>query len=233
MRHMKLLALLLVFFSDSVVLAEDFRPARIDVAKPRPPKEGCVNEYYYGIVTEVTKDSITVEWPGEKPKKFAVSDTLVAGRVPMEPRQNLDTGRAYTVMASSMYRMTDVKVGDIVSIYYAHIGGVSICDHICISKRPGGRVPPLPEEAEMLRRGPQHPGLPPRQHIQYHELRNAYWDLEDKGIPYPEKFGPFRRWPAAPAPREVKIGHRAIVTVTPRLPVSAPSPTSSRRGGRG
>lgn len=31
---------------------------------------------------------------------------------------------------------------------------------------------------------------------------NARWDLEEKSIPYPEKFGPNRRWPAAPMPRE-------------------------------
>jgi hypothetical protein len=32
-------------------------------------------------------------------------------------------------------------------------------------------------------------------------LINAYWDREERGIPYPEKFGKFRRWPEAPMPR--------------------------------
>jgi hypothetical protein len=30
--------------------------------------------------------------------------------------------------------------------------------------------------------------------------------LVDKGIPYPEKFGKYRKFPAAPLPREVKLG---------------------------
>jgi hypothetical protein len=32
---------------------------------------------------------------------------------------------------------------------------------------------------------------------------NAYWDLEENGIAYPEKFGPDRRFPVAPMPRQV------------------------------
>jgi hypothetical protein len=32
---------------------------------------------------------------------------------------------------------------------------------------------------------------------------NAYWDLVDKGIAYPEKFGKKRRFPEAPMPRQV------------------------------
>jgi hypothetical protein len=83
---------------------------------------------------------------------------------------------------------------------------VDFCDCISISKRPGGRVPPLPEGAENLK--PPVPDLPPGviflSMIPYHERMNAYWDLEDKGIPYPEKFGKYRQWPVAPMPREVK-----------------------------
>ena len=90
-----------------------------------------------------------------------------------------------------MYRLTDVKVGDWVCIKYARVDGVDVCDHIKIVKRPGGRVPPLP------------PGVEERSRIPYHEWMNAYWDLEDKGIRYPEKFGAARRWPIAPMPRAV------------------------------
>jgi hypothetical protein len=103
-----------------------------------------------------------------------------------------------------MYRLGDVKPGDQVSICYAYLGGESICDHICIQKRPGGRVPPLPDEAEALRKRPRIPGDPEIPHVRYDEWINAYWDLEDKGIPFPEKFGPNRRWPVAPMPRELK-----------------------------
>jgi hypothetical protein len=124
-----------------------------------------------------------------------------------------------------MYRLTDVKVGDTLLIYYSHLGGVDICDHIRITKRPGGRMPTLPKEAEdllnpeevhkarMAATKAKHPDwpdpkpLPPGYfgtYIPYNEYWDAYWDLEDKGIPYPEKFGKKRRWPVAPMPREVK-----------------------------
>lgn len=108
-----------------------------------------------------------------------------------------------------MYRLTDVKVGDWIIVGYSKVGGVVTLDHICIQKRPGGLVPSLPEEAEDLRRMKLPPGVPPPPphlapvHIRHDELMNAYWDLEDKGIPYPEKFGEFRRFPVAPAPRPV------------------------------
>jgi hypothetical protein len=152
---------------------------------------------YAGTVTEVTKDSITIQWtasPGEKPKKFLVSETLAVGKFATEARFLPGQTHGYRIFPSQMYRLTDVKVGDWVGIKYAHIGDMDICDHICINKRPGGRVPPLPEEAAKLW----------EDRIPYHELMNAYWDLEDKGIPYPEKFGFGRRFPVAPMPREVK-----------------------------
>src|SRR4029077_5104518 len=132
----------------------------------------------------------------EKPKKFPVSETLAAGKIPMEPRPIPGRRNPYPVMESSMYRLTDVKVGDSVLVRYSHSDGVTICDHICIQKRPGGLVPPLPEEAEALRKPPPlPPGFPlppgPSRHIRYDERANAYWDLTDRVIPYPEKFGPF------------------------------------------
>src|SRR5262245_36670352 len=167
------------------------------VRPPYVPKDGDVDVPYYGTVTEVTKNSITIQWtatPGEKPKTFAVSETLAAGKIPMEPRPIPGTTHKYSVTPAFMYRLTDVKVEDWGFISYAHIGGVDICDHICIQKRPGGRVPPLPEGVES-----------PDTRIRYHEYWNAYWDLEDKGIPYPEKFGRDRRFPVAPMPRDVSI----------------------------
>ena len=173
---------------------------------PRVPQNDAANLSYWGAVTELTKDSITVQFPNEKvkPKKLPVSEALTAGHIPMHPRLIAGQPRGYTVAASYMYRLTDVKVGDWVAISYAHLGDADICDHICIQKRPGGRVPPLPDEAEAFRRPKRFPGQPEAIHIRYDEWINAYWDLEDKGIPYPEKFGPNRRFTAAPMPREVK-----------------------------
>jgi hypothetical protein len=189
--------------------------------KPFEPREGAVGVPYGGFVTEVGKESITIQratrgWVVSrdvKPKKFPVSETLAAGKVPVEPRLRTGVRGKYLVLPSDMYRLQDVKVGDGVSIMYARLGGVDICDHICIGKRPGGRIPPLPEEAEAIRKAQRladYDFLPKAElktieaaYIRYDEFWNAYWDLEDKGIPYPEKFGKNRRFPIAPMPRAV------------------------------
>ena len=166
--------------------------------KPPPePKNDAGGVPYWGVVKEIAKDSITIQFATDKPKRFPVSETLAAGKVPKEPTPIPGRRDPYLVPASKMYRFTDVKVGDWVAISYSSIGGVVTCDHICIQKRPGGRIPPLPDEAEALRRKAPN-------YIPYHEYWNAYWDLEDKGIPFPEKFGYMRRFPVAPMPREVK-----------------------------
>jgi hypothetical protein len=159
-----------------------------------------VENGYAGTVTEVTKNSITIQWvnsPGEKPKTFAVSETLAAGKPGIEPRVPPGWVRNPTnpmpVMPQYMYRLLDVKVGDCVGIFYARINGVDICDHICIGRRPGGLVPPLPKEAEDLRDihrkareryKAQYPNLPESDQLlkalkppaPYHERMNAYWD---------------------------------------------------------
>lgn len=174
---------------------------------PREPREGNVNVSYAGVVTEVTKDSITIQWvntPGEKPKKFAVSETLAAGKFSKYPRVREDPNgnpalpaptMPRPVMPEYMYRLADVKVGDCVGIFYARIGGVDICDHISICRRPGGEVPPLPKEAEDIRCRPElqklrkrlkDAGLPVTKYVPYHEWINAYWAK------------------VAPMPREVK-----------------------------
>jgi len=173
-------------------------------SRPGPdPKVNTANISYWGIITSISKDSISIQFADEDPKKFAVSKDLADGQIPMKARP-MPGVRPYHVAASSMYRLTDVRKGDWVVICYAHIDNQNICDHISILKRPGGRVPPLPDEAESLRMPKPIPGVVDMPHLRYDELRNAHWDLVDKGIPYPEKFGPARRWPVAPMPREVK-----------------------------
>ena len=153
-----------------------------------------MNNKYGGVVTAVAKDSITIQWvnsPDEKPKKFAVSEDLAAGRPGLEPRQLPGAlppppVRPASVMPEYGYRLTDVKVGDCVGIFYTRTGGVDICDHIRISRRPGGEVPPLPKEAEDLRDVRKtwvaaHPGEPlphylaNKRHVPYHEWINDYW----------------------------------------------------------
>jgi hypothetical protein len=212
MRHV-VLRLVIILFLLVTTMPPAFPQDPSHVQPPRVPKEGDVDVPYWGTLTEVTKNSITIQWTatkGEKPKTFIVSETLASGKIPMEPRLKPDNHRSYRVSPIVMYRLSDVKVGDWVDIYYAHVGGVDICDHICIKKRPGGRVPPLPEEAEALRKPPPFPGDPnakliEAKHIRYDEWTNAYWDLEDRGIPYPEQFGKNRRFPIAPMPRLTSV----------------------------
>jgi hypothetical protein len=40
---------------------------------------------YGGVVTEINRHSITVKFAKDKPKRFSVSETLAAGKVPTEP----------------------------------------------------------------------------------------------------------------------------------------------------
>jgi len=164
--------------------------------KPPPvPKDECGGFPYWGTVTEITKGSITIQFADTTPKRFPLSETLAAGKIPKDPRPLATTDYKYPVTAPYMYRLSDVRERDWVAImcYTAGNGGAVICDHICIQKRPGGRVPRLPKEVEDMQRDP----------IRYDERINAYWDLEDKGIPYPAKFGKGRRFPIAPMPRSV------------------------------
>jgi hypothetical protein len=196
---------------------------------PVPPgtKDFMGMPYPVGRVNEVTKDSITIEVPGytymkakwsqgpvrvrqevktvipdQPPKLFGVSATLAAGGIPREPRNVNSPGRGYNVVEEFMYRLTDVKEGDWVAIMYSRVGGVDICDHISIVKRPGGRVPPLPPGVENPRRAPGYPSF-------YHEFMNEYWDKEDKDNPHPELWGSLRPLAevlgrVAPAPRLVR-----------------------------
>lgn len=192
------------------------------VAAQDPPFE-FRNRPYEGVVTAVTKTSITViapervqevissgpfpdspavvtreVLPAEPPRTFAASAVLATGGVPREPRRS-PRGYGYQVSEAQMYRLSDVRVGDWVTVTYARVGGADVCDHISIYKRPGGRVPPLPDGVEVKRAGwPE--GVP---YIRYHERMNAHWDLVDRGIPYPAWFGPQRRFPTAPMPRPV------------------------------
>jgi hypothetical protein len=155
------------------------------------------------VATVVTKDSITVRYLNWPPKTFPVCEALARGQFQTWPRIAPGVARPYTPSATSLYRLTDVKVGDWVNIRYARIGGKDVCDHISINKRPGGKVPPLPEEAEdLLRPPPIGPADPP--YIPYHEKRQAYWDCLDEGIPIPAHFPEHWRktfLPKAPPPR--------------------------------
>ena len=174
---------------------------------PWEPQWNDANVPYWGTVTEVTKATITIQYKDWKPKSFPVSDVLARGDIPMHPRLGTVRGR-YSVSASSMYRLTDVKVGDWVHISYSHVNGVSTCDHICITKRPGGKVPPLPKEAEELNMAPvAYRHLMRDKHIYYHERKNAYWAVLDDGAAWPKEYGSQPVYHPAPPPRlKVRVG---------------------------
>ncbi len=189
----------------SLATAGDYHPCQGlgEPFSPHKPRPGdSVNNGYGGTVTAVTKDSITIQWGNssdEKPKTFAASEALAAGKPGVEPRWLPGARYAYRVEPTSGYRLADVKVGDCLIIFYARVDGIDICDHIRINRRPDGDVPPLPKEAEDLRNPREvwkvtHPGkpLPPdrftQKYIPYHEWINAYWAK------------------IAPMPREVKVG---------------------------
>jgi hypothetical protein len=211
-RRVTLATLLLACF----VALSSAAPPRYDPRPDREPKNDAGGVQYWGTVTELTKTTITLQFEDDPPKCFPVSAILAAGDIPMQPRPIPNRLQSpYHVNPIEMYRFTDVKVGDLITISYSKVGGVVTCEHICICKRPGASVPPLPKEAEELRHPAtqwklQHPGQPiPKTlaefppPIPWHEMMNAHWNLEDRGIPYPEKFGNKRRWLTAPMPREV------------------------------
>jgi hypothetical protein len=210
--HLHVLMLLLGTFASVRASAP---PSRVPPPEPEP-RNDAGGVLYGGVVTALKKDSITVQYDDEPPKMFPVSATLSAGEIPLDPRPIPGRQQAYSLSPFQMYRFSDVKIGDWVCVGYSKIGGVVVCDHIQIIKRPGGVVPPLPKEVEELRHpvkqwSLRHPGQPVPKAlaeypppISYHEYMNAYWDLVDKGIPFPEKFGDERRWLTAPMPREVQ-----------------------------
>ena len=157
----------------------------------QPPRKSTIGVYSpQGTVTELSKQFITIQVPGEAAKRFVVSDTLAAGKTPSERRPRPIA--PYPLATADKYRLTDVNIGDRVQVIYAVMNGVEVCDHIRIIQRPGGLVPPLPEDAGEQDR------------LRYHERMNAYWNLKDNGIAYPAHFGPSRRFPEAPMPHEVK-----------------------------
>jgi hypothetical protein len=152
--------------------------------------EGPDSKDYGGIVTAVTADTITIaaqaqeksryyfkegklvriettRTPAQPPRAFAVSDILVRGAAP-----NSRWGIGYN------YRLSDVRVGDVIVIQYTPVKGVDVCELIHISQRPGGKVPFPPGTDEAYWKG------------------KAWWGNPDPwGVGWPPK-------PVAPPPRE-------------------------------
>jgi hypothetical protein len=141
-------------------------------------------------------------FPAVPAKNFLLAEELTKGEY------------VKTALPANTYRVTDVRVGDWVSIEYERRNGVDVCKALCIDRRPGGRIPPAPGEK-------------PDAFNKYHEQANARQDWEEKRIAYPRKYWPSYRGqdgklyvgpypsesiqivlkkpvPLAPAPREAK-----------------------------
>lgn len=163
---------------------------------PTPVQGMTKSDTCYGTVTAVDKESITVADVGKiitryipvpgQPDREEV--TIIP---PQPPRRFIAHGPlakgGYLEHGSpaSQYRLSDVKVGDKVFFDWWRFEGTDYVHYVRIDRRPGGRVPPSPAEKP----GEENP---------WHEKANAYQDLEEKGIPLPEKFRPTRAVPPKP-----------------------------------
>jgi hypothetical protein len=102
------------------------------------------------------------------------------------------------------YRLADVRVGDVVIIASRRENGIAVCKTIRIMRRPGGQIPPTPVE-------------PPDPRHKHHEMRQAEQDLEEKGIPIPDRFLP--PWELAVRPAKIAPMPRVFI---PPIPPAAP-----------
>ena len=167
---MLILATTLALSGTLVLFPLPAQPSRATPATPREvaPEPGLripINgEFFRGTVTELTRDTITLRLNTEELRSFPVGMILRSGGFweGEHPRT---------------YRLVDVKVGDRVSITCLKLNEELRCETICIQRRPGGRVPPCPDEK-------------PDSLLKWHERANAYQDFEEQGIPLPARFDP-------------------------------------------
>jgi hypothetical protein len=169
-----------------------------------------------GTVTQIGPDSITISFHATvetevnlDPDGRAVSftDRLIPAAPPetFKFAQSLIDGKPGKCFGESFsYRITDVQVGDHVMIGRSSLNGVDYCHMICIYRRPGGKIPPAPDDKK---------GKYVHRKYQWHEYYQARQDFEEKGIPIPDKFLPESERKSIPMPREVK---------NPRIPDAEP-----------
>jgi hypothetical protein len=154
-----------LLLAPSAPAQRELSDATMMVPRPKPRVE-FIKRSYEGVVTAVTKRSITIEDLGRLPKRFSVSDLVAPDDgVPLTDLL-IEAGWPHTnrILPTMSYHLADVRVGDIVGIHYTRVDGMEVCDQITIYRRPGGRVPPSFDQ--------------PSRH---HEIVNEYQRAEERG----------------------------------------------------
>lgn len=157
-------------------------PPLASADNPIPPGKKQVMEFkggvFLGTVKSLATDGFDLDGTAGQP----IAPLEIKARWSFKLSTALEEGGFVKWFgADKCYRLKDLKVGDQVHIEFDRTGDVKTCKSICIIKRPGGRVPPSPNEkidgenAEVLG-------------YRYHEWRNDYNDWIDKGIPRPAKY---------------------------------------------
>jgi hypothetical protein len=172
-------------------------PEELIQPKPKPQRK-LDNEgpMYSGVVKDIGVDwlELAAGWDGsqtegqpkkeydnKKPKRFSVSGTNVGGD---------ENGVRFS---GFRYRLSDLKVGDDITVFSGICGKEELGVGLLIHRRPGGKIPP--DSSGMYKR------------------YQAEQDWEEKGIPIPAKYLDSKGrapWtnppypPVAPQPREVK-----------------------------
>lgn len=161
-------------------------------AQPQPIPGDYRNRTVTGSVVAVKPESLTIRDADGKEFAFIPSPTLADGG-------SLTRNSRYS------YRWNDVRAGDKLDLITSRRAGVLTCDEICIMRRPGGLVPPVPGE------NPDSPTA-------WHANANAAQAKEEgREVPKPpaKKSHITVQWsrflpagvftpPIAPMPREVK-----------------------------
>jgi hypothetical protein len=151
-------------------------PAR-DISAPHPAPQLIdhtdLRQYVLvqGMVTTLSRNSISVLTLEGTTRRFIFCEPLAQGLRPWGPPYST-TGSGPAATNSERYFVSDLRIGDIVQLFCFRVKGVDACYYFTIKRRPGGRVPPAPDEND---------GAPHR----YHEMMQAYQDHEEKGTPLP------------------------------------------------
>lgn len=212
----------------ATALGCSFEPARVEVPRDEmvtvaapPPKavlprpEGGTSWYYRGVITALGSDwlEIGAGWQGSVETDHKTNRSWV--------RENGDTKKIKRISTAGTkpggdrkgvgddftYWLSDLNIGDTVSIASCESNGDEWTTQFTIQRRPGGIIPPIRGEQLGL-------GAKPTYHLSY----QAEQDWEEKGIPIPKAYldkdgrniwtnPPYP--PAAPMPR-VGISREAV-----------------------